>query len=141
MALSKQIELDNGVNLNYHVIHIVETTSATSAKVLLHGFTSKEYYIKAIQKDNLLNKQRDLVNEFTPLMEKEEPTKTEQKKLDKLQKQINDLADEIENTLDYESYVLGELIIEVNELENLSKEAVEKAFLNTKQFKLAKLVS
>lgn len=141
MALSKVIELKNGVSLNYHIVHMIETTSSNSAKVVIHGFTSKEYYIKACKKSNLLTEQSELVNEFTPLMEKEEPTKTEQKKLDKLQKQINDLADEIENTLDYESYVLGELVVEVDELVNLSKEMVEKALLNTEQFKLAKLVS
>lgn len=141
MALSKVIELKNGVNLNYHIVHMIETTSSNSAKVVIHGFTSKEYYTKACKKSNLLAKQSELVNEFTSLSEKEEPTKTELKKLDKLQKQINELADEIDAALEYDRCVLGELIIEVTDLVDLSKETIEKALLNTEQFKLAKLVS
>lgn len=141
MALSKTIELDNGVSLNYHVVDTVEILNNSTAKVLIHGFTSKEFYTKAMQKSKLQADQNKLVEDFRLLMEKEEPTKTEQKKLDKLQKQINDLADKINSTVEYDDCVLGEIIIEINDISDFSKTSVEKAILKTDQFKLAKIVS
>jgi len=140
MALSKAIRLANGATLNYHVVDIVEAFSDNSARVSVHGFTSKDFYLKAMQKTILQSDQEKLVDQFTPLMEKETPTKTELKKLDKLQLQINELADKINASAAYEDCIVGEIIVELTDLDDLSKLTIEKALIETDQFKLAKIV-
>lgn len=140
MALSKAIRLENGATLNYHIVDTVETLSDKSARVLVHGFISKEFYNKAMQRTNLQDEQTKLVEKFTPLMDKETPTKAEISKLDKLQTQINEIAEKINNSPVYEDCIVGEIIVELNDLEDFSKLTIEKALIQTEQFKLAKIV-
>lgn len=141
MALSKAIRLANGATLNYHVVDIVEAFSDNSARVSVHGFTSKDFYLKAMQRTILQSDQEKLVDQFTPLMEKEAPTKTEINKLEKLQAQINELADKINKSAMYENCIAGEVTIDLYNLEDFSKLTIEKELIKTEQFKLARIVS
>ena len=140
MALSKKIRLDNGLELNYHVIDIIETTSVNSIKVQLDSFISKEYYDKAIIKDLKLKEQKDLIVKFNELASKEELTKSEQTKINRLQEKINKLADEIDNSNDYFNYVLIENIVELYDITGFSKQNIENELLKSDLFKNAEIV-
>lgn len=140
MALSKKIKLDNGIEINYHVVNIIETTSINSVKVQLDAFMSKNYYEEALIKDIKIKEQDNLLIKFNELMSKENPTKTEQNKINKLQEKINKLADEIDSCLNYDNYVLAENIIELYNIEDFSKQNIENELLKSDLFKDAKIV-
>ena len=140
MALSKKIKLDNGIEVNYYVVNIIETINSNSVKVQLDGFGHKNFYNKAIEKIIKLKEQKDLIQQFNEIASKEKLLKTDQTKLDKLQTKINNLADKIDNLIDYENYILTKEIIILNNIYDFSKENIEKELLNTELFKGAEIV-
>ena len=140
MALSKKITLPNGVELNYHKVSNIEVNKE-SIKVKVHSFISKDTYNKSQQKSKMIEEQEKLVKEFDELNSKDKLTKAQTTKVNKLVEQINDLANDISNQLEYIQFVIVETIIEITFIENFSCSNIEKELLKTEQFKVAKIVS
>ena len=111
MALSKKITLPNGVELNYHKVSNIEVNKE-SIKVKVHSFISKDTYNKSQQKSKMIEEQEKLVKEFDELNSKDKLTKAQTTKVNKLVEQINDLANDISNQLEYIQFVIVETIIE-----------------------------
>ena len=140
MALSQKITLPNGVELNYHKVSNIEVNKE-SIKVKVHSFISKDTYNKSQQKSKMIEEQEKLVKEFDELNSKDKLTKAQTTKVNKLVEQINDLANDISNQLEYIQFVIVETIIEIPFIENFSCSNIEKELLKTEQFKVAKIVS
>ena len=119
MALSKKITLPNGVELNYHKVSNIEVNKE-SIKVKVHSFISKDTYNKSQQKSKMIEEQEKLVKEFDELNSKDKLTKAQTTKVNKLVEQINDLANDISNQLEYIQFVIVETIIEIPFIENFS---------------------
>ena len=127
MALSKKIILDNGMEINYHIIAMVSSYSDKPITTLyVHSFTSKEVYKKAIKKYKLIEEQQKLIVEFQELAKIEEPSDIEKTKLDKLQTKINKLADKIEVCVDYKECIANEFIENISYQDNLSIENLQE---------------
>lgn len=143
MALSKYIKLSNGLELNYHVVDIVEGNDEET-KVVVQSFGDKKYYKEAMKKDTLLKEQNTLIEEFSDIYnsieDKENMTKLQQNKLNKLQNKINKLADDLSSCKDFSNYVLVETILTIDKLEDFSLSEIEKELLKTTMFENASSV-
>lgn len=139
MALENKMILPNGVEINYHVISLIEVTKQ-SIKVVLNGFKSKEYYDKAMTKINLQLEQKKLSIDFYTLNSKEKLTKSQESKRIELMNKINDLANQINDSLEYSQYVLGEYTLELSPIDNFSISSIENQILKQDKFKLSKIV-
>lgn len=121
MAISKKILLNNGIETNYHVIGMIESNAQNNETTLfIHSFISKEIYKEAIKKSSLLEEQKELVKQFDELTEIENPTKTQQTKINRLQNKINNLANEIDKAKDYGNFIAEEYMVDVSYQEDLS---------------------
>lgn len=139
MALSKKIKLPNGLELNYHVISIVES-DLTDTRVKVDSFMSKDFYNKAIIKYNKEREQQDLIYQFDKLASKSDLTKEEQDNLSKIQTKINKLANDINSASDYGEYVLREIFISLRNIDDFSIDNIEDKLLKIDEFKSAKRV-
>lgn len=137
MALIKKIILPNGLEPSYHTISSI-SVNTDKIEIELHSFISKEYYDRAIAKEQRIKEQNDLILEFDELNNKER-TKLEDKKLDKISSKINELADEIDSLKNYEDFVVSISKLEIPYMENFSTNNLEKELLNIEEFKLAKI--
>ena len=140
MALLKKITLDNGVELNYHKVAGIEVNKEIT-KVRIYSFISKEFYTKALNKKELQLKQNELINEFDELNNKEKLTKAQETKVNKLVEEINNLANEINETAEFETYIILESVIEIPTIENFNLTSIEKELLKSDNFKSAKIVA
>lgn len=138
MALITKIITENGIELNYHIVSIVES-SKFETRVLLHSFISKHYYNEALVKEKLIENQIEMLNKFDELCNLEEITQSQKEELNRLQQEINNLADEIDNREDYNTYVLGETTIYLPPIQDLSLKNIEQLILQTDKFKSAKI--
>ena len=125
MAIKKDIVLPNGIKTNYHVISSIEVSNEKIA-VFLDNFTDKSYYDLACKRQELLNKQKELEIEFDTLNNKDNLTKTQQTRLEKLVTEINNIADEVEKCKEYNKYVVLTLSTEIPFIDNFSEANIEK---------------
>lgn len=139
MALKLKIKVPNGIELNYHVISILDIDK-DKIKIKLDSFLSDKYYKAAITKKNLIKSQDSLIEELNTLSNNDIISKSKDKKMEKLKEEINDLYNQIQEAKDYDSYVLGNINIEIPYIEDISIASIEQELLNTKQFKLAQVI-
>lgn len=139
MALSKKVILPNGLELNYHVISIVES-DLTDTKIKVDSFMSKDFYNKAMIKVSKEREQHDLIHQFDELANKSDLTEEEESNISKLQIKINKLADDINSASDYGEYVLGETFISLRNIDDFSIDNIENQILKSNEFKSAKRV-
>ena len=125
MAIKKDIVLPNGIKTNYHVISSIEVSNEKIV-VFLDNFTDKSYYDLACKRQELLNKQKELEIEFDTLNNKDNLTKTQQTRLEKLVTEINNIADEVEKCKEYNKYVVLTLSTEIPFIDNFSEANIEK---------------
>ena len=139
MSLNKKIVLDNGQEFNYFNTGILNI-SQEKIEVVLDCFKTEENYKKFKEKNELMNKQKELLKEFSPLSEKEKLTKKDKERLNELQTEINSIADRITELGDTSNLVSAVLKEEIPYIEDFSVLNVEKELLKTENFKLAKII-
>ena len=139
MSLHKKVILDNGQEFNYFKIGTLNIFS-DKIEVVLDCFKTEEVFESFKKRIKCLKEQKLLVKEFETLSKKEKPTKKEKEKLDELQNKINDLASEIDSIGAEENLISATLREEIPFIEDFSELNIEKELLNTRYFKLAKII-
>ena len=131
------MKLANGIELNYHIITNITSVSLDSIRIIVSSFKDKEIYQKAISKSEKIEKQKQLFEEFSKLAELEKPKKSQVIKMETLQKNINNLSDEIGELKDFEKYVLYNFEITTDFMQDFSIKSIENLLVETDTFKLA----
>lgn len=130
MAIKKEITLPNGMVLKYHVINSVKLDS-TSMTILVNSFVDKSYFDKAMEEYQLKQKQEELITEFDKLQLKKS-TKTIETKLEKIAKEINELADKISLCKNYNNYVAQLLTVNIDPITTFTETAIEEELIKRK---------
>ena len=125
MSIVKKQDFANGITVNYHVISKLEITNE-QITVYLDSFVDSEHFNLAIKRNNLLNEQKELENQYDSLINLENPTKTQQNKLTKVVDKLNTLADEIANCKDYSNYIANTAYVSIPFIDNFSVSNIEK---------------
>ena len=105
IRLNTNIQLDNGAIATHYVLGIV-TISTQKIDLTLDGFVSAELADIAMNKLKLERRQKELINQFRALAEKEEHTEKEIDTMNTTQNQINELATQINSSKEYNNYVV-----------------------------------
>lgn len=108
-----KVVLDNGVEVKHFIAGIFTITEDKKFEIVLDGFANAEKADAALSEFTLRAEQDKIVEQFEKLVHKENPTKTEQNKLDKLQEQINEMADKIDNAPKYDELVVETITVEI----------------------------
>lgn len=134
IRLNTNIQLDNGAIATHYVLGIV-TISTQKIDLTLDGFISTELANTAMNKLNLERQQKELINQFRKLAEKEEPTEKETETMNNLQDEINEIANQINSSKDYSNYVVDCEFITIPYIENITEEYILEEILKTDKFK------
>lgn len=129
MAINKEIILDNQAKITYIIIGSFTVTPNEVIDIELHGFTSIDYYNKALLRTKLIKEQDVLVQELNQLSDI-----NDEERIEKLSKDINNLAEEINKTNAYEDYLVGKLKIQIPYIKDFSIENMESEILKLKIF-------
>lgn len=134
IRLNTNIQLDNGAIAKHYVLGIV-TVSTQKIDLTLDGFVSTELADVAMNKLKLERQQKDLINQFRVLAEKEEQTNEEIETMNNLQDEINEIANQINSSKEYSNYVVDCEFITIPYIENITEEYILEEILKTDKFK------
>lgn len=134
IRLNTNIQLDNGAVAKHYVLGIV-TVSTQKIDLTLDGFVSTELADIAMNKLKLERQQKDLINQFRALAEKEEQTSEEIETMNNLQDRINEIANQINSSKEYSNYVVDCEFITIPYIENITEEYILEEILKTDKFK------
>lgn len=99
MEINKEINLGNKVKVNYTIIYSIEVVMNEYINIILHSFTSEDYYKKALEKKKLQKEQEILIQKINETLDENEALI--------YHNQINELANKIEKLHNYEDYIVG----------------------------------
>lgn len=134
IRLNTNIQLDNGAVAKHYVLGIV-TVSTQKIDLTLDGFVSTELADVAMNKLKLERQQKELINQFRALAEKEEQTSEEIETMNNLQDEINEIANQINSSKEYSNYVVDCEFITIPYIENITEEYILEEILKTDKFK------
>lgn len=134
IRLNTNIQLDNGAVAKHYVLGIV-TVSTQKIDLTLDGFVSTELADVAMNKLKLERQQKELINQFRALAEKEEQTSEEIETMNNLQDRINEIANQINSSKEYSNYVVDCEFITIPYIENVTEEYILEEILKTDKFK------
>lgn len=134
IRLNTNIQLDNGAVAKHYVLGIV-TVSTQKIDLTLDGFVSTELADVAMNKLKLERQQKELINQFREIAEKEEQTEKEQDTMSNLQNQINEIAAEINASKEYSNYVIDCEFASIPYTENITKSYILEEILKLDKFK------
>ena len=134
IRLNTNIQLDNGAVATHYVLGIV-TVSTQKIDLTLDGFVSTELADVAMNKLKLERQQKELINQFRALAEKEEQTSEEIETMNNLQDRINEIANQINSSKEYSNYVVDCEFITIPYIENITEEYILEEILKTDKFK------
>ena len=134
IRLNTNIQLDNGAVAKHYVLGIV-TVSTQKIDLTLDGFVSTELADVAMNKLKLERQQKELINQFRALAEKEEQTNEEIETMNSLQDEINEIANQINSSKEYSNYVVDCEFITIPYTENTTEEYILEEILKTDKFK------
>ena len=134
IRLNTNVQLDNGAVATHYVLGIV-TVANQKIDLTLDGFINAELANTAMRKMNLEKQQKDLINQFREIAEKEEQTEKEQDTMSNLQNQINEIATEINASKEYSNYVIDCEFASIPYTENITKSYILEEILKLDKFK------
>lgn len=134
IRLNTNVQLDNGAVATHYVLGIV-TVANQKIDLTLDGFINAELANTAMRKMNLEKQQKDLINQFREIAEKEEQTEKEQDTMSNLQNQINEIAAEINASKEYSNYVIDCEFASIPYTENITKSYILEEILKLDKFK------
>ena len=134
IRLNTNIQLDNGAVAKHYVLGIV-TVSTQKIDLTLDGFVSTELADIAMNKLKLERQQKELINQFRALAEKEEQTSEEIETMNSLQDEINEIANQINSSKEYSNYVVDCEFITIPYTETITEEYILEEILKTDKFK------
>jgi nucleotide-binding universal stress UspA family protein len=134
IRLNTNIQLDNGAVAKHYVLGIV-TVSTQKIDLTLDGFVSTKLEDVAMNKLKLERQQKELINQFRALAEKEEQTNEEIETMNNLQDEINEIANQINSSKEYSNYVVDCEFITIPYIENITEEYILEEILKTDKFK------
>lgn len=134
IRLNTNVQLDNGAVATHYVLGIV-TVANQKIDLTLDGFINAELANTAMRKMNLEKQQKDLINQFREIAEKEEQTEKEQNTMSDLQNQINEIAAEINASKEYSNYVIDCEFASIPYTENITKSYILEEILKLDKFK------
>ena len=105
MEINKEINLGNKVKVNYTIIYSIEVVMNEYINIILHSFTSEDYYKKALEKKKLQKEQEILIQK------------------------INELANKIEKLHNYEDYIVGINNIKIPFVEDYNENYLKEEIL------------
>lgn len=134
IRLNTNIQLDNGAIATHYVLGIV-TISTQKVDLTLDGFVSAELADTAMNKLKLERRQKELINQFRALAEKEEHTKKEIDIMNTTQNQINELATQINSSKEYNNYVVDCEFTTIPYKDNVTESYILEEILKLDKFK------
>lgn len=134
IRLNTNVQLDNGAVATHYVLGIV-TVANQKIDLTLDGFINAELANTAMRKMNLEKQQKDSINQFREIAEKEEQTEKEQDTMSNLQNQINEIAAEINASKEYSNYVIDCEFASIPYTENITKSYILEEILKLDKFK------
>ena len=134
IRLNTNIQLDNGAVAKHYILGIV-TVSTQKIDLTLDGFVSTELADIAMNKLKLERQQKELINQFRALAEKEEQTSEEIETMNNLQDEINEIANQINSSKEYSNYVVDCEFITIPYTETITEEYILEEILKTDKFK------
>lgn len=134
IRLNTNVQLDNGAVAKHYVLGIV-TVSTQKIDLTLDGFVSTELADVAMNKLKLERQQKDLINQFRALAEKEEQTSEEIETMNNLQDEINEIANQINSSKEYSNYVVDCEFMTIPYTETITEEYILEEILKTDKFK------
>lgn len=134
IRLNTNIQLDNGAIATHYVLGIV-TISTQKVDLTLDGFVSAELADIAMNKLKLERRQKELINQFRALAEKEEHTKKEIDIMNTTQNQINELATQINSSKEYNNYVVDCEFTTIPYKDNVTESYILEEILKLDKFK------
>lgn len=134
IRLNTNVQLDNGAVATHYVLGIV-TVANQKIDLTLDGFINAELANTAMRKMNLEKQQKELINQFREIAEKEEQTEKEQDTMSDLQSQINEIAAEINASKEYSNYVVDCEFASIPYTENITESYILEEILKLDKFK------
>lgn len=134
IRLNTNIQLDNGAIATHYVLGIV-TISTQKIDLTLDGFVSAELADTAMNKLKLERRQKELINQFRALAEKEEHTEEEINIMNTTQNQINELATQINSSKEYNNYVVDCEFTTIPYKDNVTESYILEEILKLDKFK------
>lgn len=135
IRFDRELDLKNGVIATHFIVGMI-SVDKDKIEVSIDGFVSKSHADSALERMSLQSKQNILLEEFYKLSEEPEMDETKRNKLDLLQKEINDLGDKIETTVQYDSMVVCNKLYKLPYSSNLTEEYILNEILKLDDFKI-----
>jgi len=135
MAISKKLSLDNGVEMKYHTVSLITAEYNKDIIVEVVSFISKEYYLKAIEQNNLIIEKDKIDKELSEAFEKGDLEKAL-----KLQDKSNSLFVKIDGLQPFDTYIIQTNILHIPYKDGFTLEYIENELVKDGLFKNGKIV-
>lgn len=138
IRFNSEIALDNGATAKHFIVGMLSIIDK-EVNIVIDAFASKDLADKALKKYELFEQQEEKVKQFQELQPKsdEEKELTEETldKLNKLQSEINAIADEIATIIDYSDIVVDTKTVVFELSDSLSEENIKEKIKESDIFK------
>jgi hypothetical protein len=135
MAISKKLSLDNGVEMKYHIISLITTEYNKDITVEVVSFISKDYYLKAIEQNNLIIEKDKIDKEIKEAFDIDDLDKALQ-----LQDESNNLFIRIGELQPFDTYIIQTNILHIPYKDGFTLEYIENELVKDGLFKNGKIV-